>query len=274
LKKDKDGKTRREIDWSLEELKRHLDGRNSKRDGFTHTAVFSVLVQVGDEVYRLSFIAYSRESCLEWIDKETKITRPIWNKGEEYHNSSSGGIKYELYHFSESNDHLVVTTTRDGNNANTKIWKNPDMTNEECGLDPAVDYPTPHTIDSDGTKSEAEHTPMKWKEQPIGKNIGLKYINFAESVCRYARNSCQAWAINLLSDVLQLSKRCKQQLNIIAMRSSSQHTFVGDSYMNLVPGIFLASGTGLAGDTPEFIISQPVLTVNQVVGNDEKYIYH
>mmetsp|Transcript_25280 Transcript_25280/g.44341 ORF Transcript_25280/g.44341 Transcript_25280/m.44341 type:complete len:123 (+) Transcript_25280:543-911(+) len=116
------------------------------------------------------------------------------------------------------------------------------MTNEECGLDPAVDYPTPHTIDSDGTKSEAEHTPMKWKEQPIGKNIGLKYINFAESVCRYARNSCQAWAINLLSDVLQLSKRCKQQLNIIAMRSSSQHTFVGDSYMNLVPGIFFSTG--------------------------------
>ncbi len=51
-------------------LKRHVDGPNSRKEGFTFTVVYSILIVINGMVYRLSFIMYTRRSITNWVDTE------------------------------------------------------------------------------------------------------------------------------------------------------------------------------------------------------------
>ena len=65
-------------------LLRHFDGPDDMRPGYSITAVYWILMVVGEDVWRLAMIGYSRKAIGETLDKERTWLKPASDKLQEH----------------------------------------------------------------------------------------------------------------------------------------------------------------------------------------------
>jgi hypothetical protein len=252
--------------WNMQFTWRHKDGENSTDDGWNYTAVYSVLVKVGMEVYRITIIAYTRASVQDWLFKENEYRRPISDIISKYKAIWNGGITYEEFKLDHDMSKWKVLENVTGDAARLlpqveetaqggqvipldvvgghvphavqwgedptprpMRWKNAFPLEQENDAEDSCDDPQPQQEQNPGIQSGKRNKYLDPLERRNASELNFKFVNVREFICRYGFESAFAWAINLLTDTYPELNVEMKKLEIVytALMSPSIINFVG-----------------------------------------------
>jgi hypothetical protein len=189
-------------------LKRHIDGPNSRKEGFTFTAVYSILIVINGMVYRLSFIMYTRRSITTWVDTEHGYAIKMTNLLLQYKKESNGNISYHDWWLQDDMTHFKATASKFAPSHHLK------------------DKVKRYVLMSEQDPQEQNHVPIEWVEHHDKKEGKLfEFIPLAEFICRYAYVSSYAWFIRCITKKYKLSRKHQMHLFYAALLSPSPILF-------------------------------------------------
>ncbi|KAL3920882.1 MAG: hypothetical protein SGILL_003036 [Bacillariaceae sp.] len=191
-------------------LKRHLDGKNSRKKGYHMSGIFWAFIVMNGIVFRLTFIFYSRKSITDLVEKKFEYVHPVTREIMERINQENGGKSYESWSLKKDMSQTKAVEVRENQAERNggKGWRLPEV-NEEGKV-----------VEKKPLK------PLEWLKMTFFSGLVLFYISLPEFVSRFGFVSSFIWIINKLTDKYELSRERRLELAYIALLSASQPLFV------------------------------------------------
>ena len=229
-----------QVQYDLKCMNKHRDGANMGRDGFQFTGIWSILLLNVNIVHRITVIAYTRDIADKWIDQKLTYISELLHKLAHYRLHYNGGMSFEDFYLTETNDHLNLWIDKSGDHGHTRLA--PPGISPSPGIETKAGYPyhiycpwkekfvqeDNYNITDEDALLEENEFKKRPKPPPLpaldmsGKKPGeegykeyiaelvdfaIMYINIKEFMARSGYDSAKSWATNNLADQCELYRR-------------------------------------------------------------------